>query len=106
MRLLCDCFVHTTKHLYLTFIYPLSPSNPPVREIHSNWREVIKRGVESRNLPITLSSPNTSHEDSDDCGAIILGMEKERKNWDRLGGTMNSIRTNKLLEDADIVVVR
>jgi len=67
---------------------------------------VITKGVESRDLPVTLTSPNTSHEDSDDCGAVILGMEGERKNWDMLGGKMNSLRTTKLLEDADIVVVR
>eukprot|EP00542_Grammatophora_oceanica_P021240 CAMPEP_0194037600 /NCGR_PEP_ID=MMETSP0009_2-20130614/9940_1 /TAXON_ID=210454 /ORGANISM="Grammatophora oceanica, Strain CCMP 410" /LENGTH=203 /DNA_ID=CAMNT_0038679829 /DNA_START=60 /DNA_END=671 /DNA_ORIENTATION=- len=73
-------------------------------EIHSNWREVIADGV--KELPVTLTSPNTSHEDSDDCGAMILGMQEERPNWDRIGGTMNRIRTQTLLEDADIVVVR
>lgn len=41
-------------------------------EIHSDWREVIAKGVNDKNLPITLTSPNTIHEDSDDCGAIIL----------------------------------
>ena len=33
-------------------------------------------------------------------------MEDKRPNWDRLGATMNSIRTKTLLEDADVVVVR
>ena len=75
-------------------------------EIHSDWRERIAEGVQSRGLPVALSSPNTSHEDSDDCAAIILGMEEKRPNWDRLGATMNSIRTKTLLEDADVVVVR
>ena len=75
-------------------------------EIHSDWREVIAEGVESKGLPVLLTSPNTSHEDSDDCAAIILGMEEKRPNWDRLGATMNSIRTKTLLEDADVVVVR
>ena len=41
-------------------------------EIHSNWREVIAKGVADKKLPVLLSSPNTVHEDSDDCGAIIL----------------------------------
>lgn len=75
-------------------------------EIHSDWRDVIGREVQNRNLPIILSGPNTSHEDSDDCGAIILGMEEERKNWDHIGASMNSIRTKTLLTEADIVVVR
>lgn len=75
-------------------------------EIHSDWREVISKGVADKNLPVTLSSPNTSHEDSDDCGAIILGMEEERPNWDKIGANMNAIRTKTLLQDADVVVVR
>ena len=75
-------------------------------EIHSDWREVIAKGVAEKNLPVSLSSPNTSHEDSDDCGAIILGSEKERRNWDKLGANMNNLRTKTLIKDADIVVVR
>lgn len=75
-------------------------------EIHSDWREVIAQGVSEHKLPVHLTSPNTSHEDSDDCGAIILGMEEKRQNWDKIGASMNSIRTKTLLSDADIVVVR
>jgi YtoQ family protein len=59
-----------------------------------------------KDLPVTLTSPNTSHADSDDCGAMILGMQEERPNWDRLGATMNAVRTKTLLMNADIVVVR
>jgi hypothetical protein len=62
-------------------------------EIHSDWRDVIAKGVDEKQLPVVLTSPNTSHEDSDDCGAIILGMEKERKNWDFIGARMNGVRT-------------
>ncbi|KAL3796280.1 hypothetical protein HJC23_008600 [Cyclotella cryptica] len=75
-------------------------------EIHSDWRQVISNGIQSKNLPVVLSSPNTSHEDSDDCGAIILGMEDKRPNWDKLGANMNNIRTKTLTQDADVVVVR
>ena len=75
-------------------------------EIHSDWREVIADGVSKKNLPVTLTSPNTSHEDSDDCGAIILGMQEERLNWDKIGASMNGIRTKTLLSEADVVVVR
>lgn len=75
-------------------------------EIHSDWRNIIAQGVADKNLPVALSSPNTSHEDSDDCGAIILGMQEERPNWDKLGANMNGIRTRTLLEESDIVVVR
>jgi YtoQ family protein len=75
-------------------------------EIHSDWREVIAAGIHSKDLPVHLTSPNTSHEDSDDCGAIILGMEEKRTNWDRVGASMNGVRTKALIKDADIVVVR
>ena len=75
-------------------------------EIHSDWREVIANGVKEKQLPVVLTSPNTSHEDSDDCGATILGMEERRKNWDSIGARMNGVRTKTLLEDADVVVVR
>lgn len=75
-------------------------------EIHSDWREVIAEGISKQNLPVSLTSPNTSHEDSDDCGAIILGMEEKRTNWDKIGANMNNLRTKTLIKDADIVVVR
>jgi YtoQ family protein len=75
-------------------------------EIHSDWREVIAKGVAEKNLPVSLTSPNTSHEDSDDCGAVILGMEEERPNWDQISAKMNSVRTKTLLSEADVVVVR
>ena len=75
-------------------------------EIHSDWREQIAKGVEEKSLPVTLTSPNTSHKDSDDCGAIILGMEEKRTNWDKIGANMNQIRTKTLINEADVVVVR
>ena len=77
-----------------------------IGEIHSDWREQIANGIKEKNLPVSLSYPNTSHEDSDDCGAIILGMEEERHNWDKIGANMNNIRTKTLIKDADVVVVR
>jgi len=75
-------------------------------EIHSDWRDVIRSGCEKRSLPVTFTSPNTSHEDSDDCANIILGMEKTRKNWDAKSSLLNSVRTKLLIEKADLVVVR
>ncbi|GAX25015.1 hypothetical protein FisN_2Lh299 [Fistulifera solaris] len=75
-------------------------------EIHSDWRSVIAEGLQKKNLPVRLTSPNLIHEDSDDCGAIILGMQEERPSWDRLGARMNDIRNKTLLSQADIVVVR
>ena len=61
-------------------------------EIHSDWREVIAAGVADRKLPVELGAPITSHEDSDDCGAVILGDEASRPNYDGKGARLNLIR--------------
>jgi YtoQ family protein len=36
----------------------------------------------------------------------VVGMEEKRSNWDKIGASMNGIRTQTLIKDADIVVVR
>jgi YtoQ family protein len=75
-------------------------------EIHSDWRSVIAQGIHQHQLPIQCTSPNTSHEDSDDCGPMILGMVETRPHWDSLSARMNHIRTRTYLHEADVVVVR
>ena len=46
-------------------------------EIHSDWREIIKKRVSDMKLKINLLSPVTDHSASDDCGVKILGEEKK-----------------------------
>ena len=75
-------------------------------EIHSDWRERIAEGVAAAGLPVRLDAPNTVHEDSDDCGAAILGAEDKPFWHDRKGASMNAIRTRTLIAEADVVVVR
>ena len=75
-------------------------------EIHSDWREQIAAGVAEAGLPVRLDAPITVHEDSDDCGAVILGAEAEPFWHDRKGAAMNAIRTRTLIAEADVVVVR
>ena len=75
-------------------------------EIHTDWRERIAAGVSAAGLPVRLDAPNCVHADSDDCGAAILGAEREAFWHDRKGAAMNAIRTRTLLREADIVVVR
>lgn len=73
-------------------------------EIHTDWREQIIAGADG--LDVVFSAPNTDHASSDDCGVAILGNE-ENKFWhDHKGAQMNAIRTRKLIEEADVVVVR
>ncbi|MEO1657171.1 MAG: YtoQ family protein [Pseudomonadota bacterium] len=75
-------------------------------EIHTAWRDEIAEGIKARDLPVSLSAPVTDHPASDDCGVAILGAE-ENKFWhDRKGAQVNAIRTQTLIKDADIVVVR
>jgi YtoQ family protein len=75
-------------------------------EIHSDWREQIEQGVKAAGLPVDIAAPITVHEDSDDCGVAIFGAEPDKFWHDRKGANLNSVRTQTLIQDADIVVVR
>ena len=75
-------------------------------EIHTNWRDLIKKNCEAKELNIEFLTPVTDHALSDDCGAMILGYEDNTFWHDNKGANLNSIRTRTALQRADIVVVR
>jgi YtoQ family protein len=75
-------------------------------EIHSDWRERIEEGVREAALPVELSTPVTDHAASDDAGVGTLGEESEPFWRDHMGAGVNAIRTQTLIRDADVVVVR
>jgi YtoQ family protein len=75
-------------------------------EIHSEWREQIAAGVEQAGLPVSFSAPVTDHSASDDAGTGTLGDEPEPFWRDHKGAGVNAIRTQTLIRDADVVVVR
>jgi len=75
-------------------------------EIHTDWRDEIRAGVKSAGLDVRFSEPVTDHAASDDCGVAILGAEQDKFWHDHKGALLNSIRTRKGIEDADVVVVR
>jgi YtoQ family protein len=75
-------------------------------EIHSDWREQIAGGIEKVGLPIELSAPVTDHSASDDAGTGTLGEESEAFWRDHMGAGVNAIRTQTLIRNADVVVVR
>jgi YtoQ family protein len=75
-------------------------------EIHSDWREQIAAGVERAGLDVVFSSPVTDHSASDDVGVAILGDEPESFWKDHKGAGVNAIRTQTLIRNADVVVVR
>ncbi|HET6999496.1 MAG TPA: YtoQ family protein [Solirubrobacterales bacterium] len=75
-------------------------------EIHSDWRERIEAGTSEVGLPVSFSAPVTDHAASDDAGTGTLGEEAEAFWRDHKGAGVNAIRTQTLIRDADLVVVR
>jgi YtoQ family protein len=75
-------------------------------EIHSDWRERISEGAKRAGLDVTFSSPVTDHGASDDVGIAILGDESDGFWKDHKGAGLNAIRTQTLIRQADVVVVR
>jgi YtoQ family protein len=75
-------------------------------EIHSDWRERIAEGAKEAGLEVTFTSPVTDHAASDDVGVAILGDESNGFWKDHKGAGVNAIRTQTLIRQADVVVVR
>ena len=75
-------------------------------EIHSDWREQIKDVLNTYQVPIQFSEPNTGHSDSDDCGSILLGSESDSFWHDHKGAKVNAIRTRTQISRADLAVIR
>ena len=73
-------------------------------EIHTSWRDEIMALCDGLN--VHFSAPVTDHGNSDDCGVAIMGAEDNKFWHDHKGAKLNAIRTRKLIEEADIVVVR
>jgi len=75
-------------------------------EIHTEWRDEIRSGVEATGLPVRFAGPVLDHEASDLVGVRILGDESDSFWRDRKGSGINGIRTLSQLRQADLVVVR
>jgi YtoQ family protein len=74
-------------------------------EIHTDWRDQIVAGAESRGLPIEFSSAVINHEASDAAGDL-LGAEDSNFWRDHKSAKVNAMRTRNLIEKCDIAVVR
>src|SRR5690606_2722180 len=74
-------------------------------EIHTDWREEIKRGAEAKGLDIEFTSAVTDHDASDAAGDH-LGPEDNPFWRDHKSAKVNAIRTKTLIEMSDLVVVR
>ena len=75
-------------------------------EIHTEWRDEIKKKASKEKMNINFTEPVTNHEYSDDCGVVLTGQEESKFWHDHKGAKLNAIRTRKAISDADIVVVR
>ena len=75
-------------------------------EIHSDWREQIKQGIDEHQLDIEVLTPITDHETSDNVGVKILGAETQDFWKDHKSAKINALRTQTFISRADVVVVR
>ena len=74
-------------------------------EIHTDWREQIKEGAQSLDLPVAFTSAVTNHEASDAAGDLLEPVVEGY--WrDHKSSKVNAIRTKNLIEMCDIAVVR
>lgn len=73
-------------------------------EIHSAWREELRRIVEQRNLPVRFVGPQEAHDRSDSVGEDILGEQGTPRYRDLMSAGVNTLRTRVLLRRADLVV--
>lgn len=75
-------------------------------EIHSDWRQQIRAGIEAEGLPITLLAPVTDHTASDNIGIDALGAEADPFWKDHKAAKINSLRIRSAIQRADVVVVK
>lgn len=74
-------------------------------EIHTDWREQIQRGAEQHGLPVVFYSAVTEHEASDAAGDL-LAPDSEGFWRDHKSSKVNALRTQTLLQQCDIAVIR
>ena len=74
-------------------------------EIHTDWRDQIIAGAESRDLPVEFTSAVTNHDASDAAGDL-LGPEDNNFWRDHKSAKVNALRTRNLIEQADLAVIR
>ncbi|HIV74857.1 MAG TPA: YtoQ family protein [Candidatus Pseudogracilibacillus intestinigallinarum] len=73
-------------------------------EIHTNWRETLKKQAEEKGLPLTFVSPQTDHDRSDDIGEAIQGKQPNNLYRDERASDVNNFRTQVMLQKADVVI--
>ncbi|WP_422122059.1 YtoQ family protein [Planococcus sp. X10-3] len=73
-------------------------------EIHSTWREEIKKKTLALNLPVDFVGPMEIHDRSDNIGEEILGEQPGAVYKDAAASSFNNLRTGVLMHKADLVI--
>ena len=73
-------------------------------EIHSSWREEIKKKSLALNLPVDFVGPMEDHDRSDNIGEEILGEQPNAVFKDDAASSFNNLRTGVLMQKADLVI--
>jgi YtoQ family protein len=73
-------------------------------EIHSDWRNELRRALASRDVSATVVGPQEVHDRSDSVGEDILGEQPGPRYRDLMGARVNTLRTRVLMRRADLVV--
>ncbi|GAA0378858.1 YtoQ family protein [Bacillus horti] len=72
--------------------------------VHSDWRNDFRKLARSHDLPIDFVGPMENHDRSDDIGEEILGEQPNPILKDEAASQINNLRTQVLLNKADVVV--
>lgn len=73
-------------------------------EIHSSWRDEIKKKSLALNLPVDFVGPMENHGRSDNIGEEILGEQPGTVYKDAAASSFNNLRTGVLMHKADLVI--
>lgn len=73
-------------------------------EIHSDWRDELRRMLTARDLPVEFVGPQEGHDRSDEIGEEILGEQPGQRYRDLMGARVNTLRTRVLMRRADLAV--
>lgn|SRR5690625_1596627 len=73
-------------------------------EIHTNWRDELKKLAEEKDLPLSFVAPQTNHDRSDGIGEAILGEQPGKLYRDSAASDINNFRTQVMMQKADVVI--
>lgn len=73
-------------------------------EIHSDWRDQLRRHLSHQGIEARVVGPQEVHDRSDAVGEDILGKQPSARYRDLMGAQVNTLRTRVLMQGANLVV--